>query len=144
MNGIILNANIAHRRKVRVNPIPRHYEELGEKPYIKYNCPVCDAIGNTKISIPEGILYCPLCNVALNWDRKPEIGDTVVIRVSNPSEDKNKEGVFEVGTHCVVVEDHSDDRMYEYPYRLREKGKENGPKWFYPSEAFSILEREDA
>ena len=75
MNGVIRNSNIAHKRTVKVNPIPRHYEKPGEEPYIKWNCPVCTALGN-HVSITEGIESCPLCGVSLNWDRpvKEEIG----------------------------------------------------------------------
>lgn len=82
MTGIIISSAYVHRKHAKVNPIPHHYEEPGEKPYIKWHCPVCTMLGNRKISIPEKIPDCPLCGVHLNWDRKPEVGDRVLIMES--------------------------------------------------------------
>lgn len=79
MQGTIINHKLCCKREVTVYPIKRHYEEPGETPYIKYGCPVCDAIGNTKISIAEGTKNCPLCSVKLEWERKPERYDLVTI-----------------------------------------------------------------
>ena len=73
MTGIIISSAYVHRKHAKVNPIPHHYEEPGEKPYIKWHCPVCTMLGNRKISIPEKIPDCPLCGVHLNWDRKGEV-----------------------------------------------------------------------
>lgn len=76
--GVIKDSKFVHKRKVSVNPVEAHYEDQGEEPYIKYRCPVCKAVGNYG-SIPHGTKNCPLCGVSLNWDRKPQIGDSVIV-----------------------------------------------------------------
>lgn len=78
MNGIIVNAKHVHGKHAKVNPIPHHYEGPGEKPYIKWHCPVCETLGNIRVSIPEGIPDCPLCGVHLNWTVKPQVGDLIL------------------------------------------------------------------
>lgn len=87
ISGVIRDSAFAYKRKVKVNPIERIYEDKGEKPYRKYNCPICCAVGNGNIGITEGIENCPLCGVALNWGRKPELGDMVILtgRKSKPN-----------------------------------------------------------
>lgn len=114
ITGIIKDSNVAYKRKVSVNPVPHHYEETGEKPYIKYTCPVCDTVGN-KAQVLRGTSNCLLCGVSLNWDRKPEVGDTVIIcRDIYP-------GFFK-GDRCVIVEDHSEE-YGELPYVLEHDGR---------------------
>lgn len=49
MHGIIQNHNHVHKRTVAVTPIVHSYHAPGETPYQKFNCPVCNALGNTKI-----------------------------------------------------------------------------------------------
>lgn len=78
MNGIIVNAKHVHGKHAKVNPIPHHYEGPGEKPYIKWHCPVCEALGNTRVSIPENIPDCSLCGVHLNWEVKPQVGSLIL------------------------------------------------------------------
>lgn len=80
MVGVIQNSRYARKRKVAVNPIEHAYHGPDEKPYIKYNCPVCEAVGNWGVSISYGTPACPLCGVRLNWARQPEIGDQVICR----------------------------------------------------------------
>lgn len=142
MNAIILNAPTAHKRKVTVTPLEKHYEEPGEQPYIKYNCPVCTAVGNADISIAKGVTNCPLCGVNLNWDRKPKVGDTLIIN-DNPIEDdwEPEETDLKNGTICTLIEDHSEDKTYDYPYKI--KAKENKLPLFFPLEAFAILEENE-
>lgn len=135
MNAIIQNAPIAHRRTVKVMPIARHYETPNETPYIKYNCPVCTAVGNTNIQLSGQPEHCPLCGVALNWDRKPKVGDTVI------TTEKPSDIAFPENTVCVILEDHSDDPKYNWPYLLNDQTSAN--KWFYSAEHFSILEEAD-
>lgn len=96
LTGVIVDSNKACKRLVSVDPIAAHYEEKGEPPYIKYRCPVCRALGN-KVSIPHGVESCPLCGVHLNWDRKPEKGDLVIITNSRYSQ-------FPKDTECTVAE----------------------------------------
>lgn len=43
------------------------YEKTGEEPYIKYSCPICDAIGNLH-QVIKGDKNCPLCGVNLDWE----------------------------------------------------------------------------
>lgn len=76
--GVVQNSNKCHKRTVSVNPIPHFYNQTGKTPYVKYNCPVCDAVGNKHIGLSKGVENCPLCGVRLNWKQKPEVGDTVM------------------------------------------------------------------
>lgn len=135
MNGIITNADTCHKRKVAVNPITKHYEDPGETPYVKYSCPVCSAVGNSNISITEGSPRCPLCGVALNWDREPELGDTVVILTELA--DKYFASIFPKGTTGTIT---SIMPSCSSPYRIT--NTYNKMAWF-PGDAFSVLE-EDA
>lgn len=137
ITGVIQNASKAYKRKVSVNPIAHHYEKPGEKPYIKYNCPVCEMVGN-KVQIPHGIEKCPLCGVSLNWTRKPEVGDVVVICGYPIYGGRSK---FPERTQCVIVEDHSNEEE-EFPYVLQrcvgDMGE--GTRLKYRAEEFTILE----
>ena len=67
IEGVVSESETMHRRFVRVKPIEHHYEEPGEEPYIKYGCPVCEAIGN-RHSVTQGEKTCPLCGVNLSWE----------------------------------------------------------------------------
>lgn len=42
----VSETEFVYQRIVYVRPLERHYEEPGETPYIKYCCPVCEALGN--------------------------------------------------------------------------------------------------
>lgn len=82
MHGIIQNHNHVHKRTVAVTPIVHSYHAPGETPYQKFNCPVCNALGNTKIGLPHGVKQCPLCGVHLEWVRQPQVGDEIIITES--------------------------------------------------------------
>lgn len=135
MNGVIYDAKVAHKRKVKVNPIAHHYEKPGEQPYIKYNCPVCDAVGNKHISVPHGTSHCPLCGVALNWDRKPEIGDTVTMLAT-----KLTESIFPKGDICVITECGSDGSFYLEQQADHLSYSVDG---YHLADTFSILEESE-
>lgn len=75
-------ANKIYNQKISVKPIAHHYEEKGELPYIKYNCPLCEKIAkkiNTptplcidglsflRFSIPKNTPNCPCCGINLDW-----------------------------------------------------------------------------
>lgn len=62
INGKVTNAEHAYQRITYVHPTKHHYEEPGEEPYIKYSCPVCEAVGN-RLSITQEEKTCPLCGV---------------------------------------------------------------------------------
>lgn len=131
VTGVIDDAKTVHKRKMRVTPIETHYEEDGESSYIKYSCPVCHAAGNTGISITKGKPKCPLCGVNLNWDRKPAVGDTVVITKQNATEYE-----FYKSTKCVIEQE--SELNGNMSYKLR---NEAGTKrLWYPANEFSILE----
>ncbi|MED9903554.1 MAG: hypothetical protein UFG06_05155 [Lachnospiraceae bacterium] len=67
MEGKIFNTEKPiHIHVARVKPIEHHYENKGERPYIKYGCPVCESLGE-RFSFPKGIDNCPICNVNLLW-----------------------------------------------------------------------------
>lgn len=70
--GKVIEAKYAYQRITYVKPMENHYEDVGEKPYIKYNCPVCESLGN-KHSLSTGISNCPLCNVNLLWEEQENI-----------------------------------------------------------------------
>ena len=53
-----------HKRITRVKPLAYHYMPYGA--YIKYSCPVCEALGN-KHQVHRGEENCSLCNVNLVW-----------------------------------------------------------------------------
>lgn len=67
INGRVTEAEYVYQRITYVHPLERYYEESGEKPYIKYCCPVCEALGNPHQVIPNQA-NCSLCNVNLNWE----------------------------------------------------------------------------
>lgn len=54
-----------YKRITRVKPLAYHYMPNGS--YIKYTCPVCEALGNEH-QVHRGEENCPLCNVNLIWD----------------------------------------------------------------------------
>lgn len=66
IEGVVAESEYAYRRTTSVKPTEHHYEELGEKPYIKYSCPVCDALGNLHQVMPV-TQNCPVCGVQLYW-----------------------------------------------------------------------------
>lgn len=129
MNGVITDAKIAHKRKVKVNPIEKHYENKGEQPYIKYGCPVCAAVGNRNISIPYGISNCRLCQVALNW-QEPRKGDRICTV---------RPGIFEEGTVLVIKEVMDIGGKKEY---LVQEEKKDGAEGVIFGDDFSVLELE--
>lgn len=96
ITGVVKDSNKAYKRKVAVNPVAHHYEEKGEKPYIKWGCPVCEAVGN-HTQVTEGETSCSLCGVSLNWERRPEKGDSVILLTDwSP--------FFSKGSRCVIVD----------------------------------------
>jgi hypothetical protein len=75
LNGKVMNANYACERTTFVKPTETHYEDVGEPPYIKYGCPVCELLGN-KHQVAIGDRKCPLCNVNLLWEIDSSYFDT--------------------------------------------------------------------
>lgn len=67
INGKVTDAEYVYQRVTYVRPMERHYEKLGETPYIKYCCPVCEALGNSH-QVISNQANCSLCNVNLNWE----------------------------------------------------------------------------
>lgn len=59
-------AEFMYQRITHIHPVSHRYEKPGEKPYIKYGCPVCESLGN-RLGITPGTKNCPLCNVNLYW-----------------------------------------------------------------------------
>lgn len=66
LEGKVTEAKYVYQRKTYVKPIENRYEGTGEQSYVKYNCPVCKALGNSH-QLSVGIPNCPLCNVNLVW-----------------------------------------------------------------------------
>lgn len=75
------------KQVVRIRPVEHHYEKTGEEPYIKYGCPICEAIARDyepeddaegtfiKFSFGKGTANCPVCGVNFAWDEKIELLD---------------------------------------------------------------------
>lgn len=66
IEGVVEQSDLICRRSVRIKPTAHHYEGVGELPYIKYSCPVCDAIGNIHQVHPVQ-QNCSLCGVRFYW-----------------------------------------------------------------------------
>ncbi|ASA22626.1 hypothetical protein [Paenibacillus donghaensis] len=73
LNGKVTDSKYAYQRIAYVKPVENHYENKGEQPYIKYECPVCELLNN-KHQVAFGTDNCPLCNVNLLWEEP--INDT--------------------------------------------------------------------
>lgn len=141
MHGIIIDAPVAHRRKLKVNPICRDYGEKDE-PYCKYSCPVCDAAGNARISIPYGTPSCPLCGVNLNWERAAIIGDNAVITTDLNAmypDDGMKGTVCSIIDICTVNTGHGPSCAY----RMQSKENPKEPPFLCRREEFTILVNPD-
>ena len=67
ITGNVKESKIVCHKTTAVKPIEHHYEDQGEEPYIKYSCPVCQALGNLH-QVTRGDKNCPLCNVNLCWE----------------------------------------------------------------------------
>lgn len=76
INGKIIEAEYAYQRITYINPVEHHYEEPGEKPYIKYGCPVCEALGNLH-QVTPGEENCPLCGVNFNWKIEDKMDEKI-------------------------------------------------------------------
>lgn len=70
-----------YEQEVKLRPIEHHYENIGEIPYIKYGCQICEEIAKAykliygeenfhKFSISKGEPNCPCCGIKLDWDYK--------------------------------------------------------------------------
>lgn len=69
IDGVLRDTKETYRRTVKVNPTECHYEEVGEEPYIKYICPVCEALGR-RHQVNPVVQNCPVCGVQLYWGEK--------------------------------------------------------------------------
>lgn len=58
---------LSYQKVVKLYPTEHHCEDPGEKPIIKYSCPVCEACGLV-FSFPRGEANCPICGVNLYWE----------------------------------------------------------------------------
>lgn len=67
MEGKVTQAQHAYQRITYVKPVPHYYGQDGDKPYIKFTCPVCDTLGNFH-QVTEGDKNCPQCSVNLTWE----------------------------------------------------------------------------
>lgn len=56
-----------YKKITRVRPSAHYYMLNVDGNYIKYSCPVCEALGN-KHQVHPGEQNCPLCNVNLVWE----------------------------------------------------------------------------
>lgn len=83
-------AKVVYKQKVAVRPNAHHYEQKGEKPYIKYSCPICEQLAKKagekphfylddendeggkfiRFSFPKGTKNCPCCGVNFEWNDK--------------------------------------------------------------------------
>lgn len=65
IEGCVLEAEYQYQRVSKIKPLVIYYS-INPR-YVKYNCPVCSALGN-KHQLSKGTENCPLCNVNLTWD----------------------------------------------------------------------------
>lgn len=84
---VVLPAEFVHKQQVGFKPVEHHYEETGEEPYIKYGCPICEAIARdyepddedegtfNRFSFAKGTTKCPCCGVNFAWDEIVELKD---------------------------------------------------------------------
>lgn len=79
----IYPAKVVCKQKVKLRPNEHHYEDDGEKPYIKYTCQICEQLAKNmkgfrfgedgefmRFSFSEGTKQCPCCGVNIDWDYK--------------------------------------------------------------------------
>ncbi len=70
MNWIVENKDgFSYEKIVKLRPVEEHYEQPGEKPYIKYSCPLCNMCG-VMHRVHPGDTRCPICGVNLLWEVK--------------------------------------------------------------------------
>lgn len=85
----VFPAKVVHKQKVKLRPNEHHYENVGEEPYIKYSCQICEQLAKSveglslysddendederfiRFSFPKGTKQCPCCGVNIDWDYK--------------------------------------------------------------------------
>lgn len=85
----IYPAKVVHKQKVKLRPNEHHYENEGEKPYIKYSCQLCEQLAKSvkgfpiysddeydegrkfvRFSFPKGTEKCPCCGINIDWNYK--------------------------------------------------------------------------
>ena len=85
----IYPAKVVHKQKVKLRPNEHHYENEGEKPYIKYSCQICEQLAESvkgfplysddendeggefvRFSFPKGTEKCPCCGINIDWNYK--------------------------------------------------------------------------
>ena len=71
IKGYITKHKYAYQKKVKVYPIEHHYSNAYEPHYIKWACPVCEAVGH-KVSIAKYTKKCSACGVAFKWIEESE------------------------------------------------------------------------
>lgn len=67
--GVIKNEEHVYRPTAYVKPKERNCGKLLEEVYLKYQCPVCEILGN-KHQILPGEKNCPMCNVNIYWEKE--------------------------------------------------------------------------
>lgn len=88
LQGKVTESDYSYEKVTFIKPIEHHYEENGERPYIKYGCPVCEALGN-KHQVTYNTEKCDLCGVNLLWECN-EICREDVAKCENWDTDKCK------------------------------------------------------
>lgn len=66
LSGFVADEPHIHKRIVKIKPVEHRYEESGEKPYIKYGCPICETFDN-KHTVIYGSKQCHLCGINFFW-----------------------------------------------------------------------------
>lgn len=107
LNGKVTNAIYAYQRTAFVKPTETHYGDVGELPYIKYGCPVCELLGN-KHQVTIGDRNCPLCNVNLLW----EIDSSYYDINSEERMKMDKQAILDVLNSLEVVEQQGGEDAY--------------------------------
>lgn len=76
IEGKVIDSKFMYKRIVKIKPVEHHYEEPGERPYIKYGCPICELFGN-RLTIDKSHKNCPLCGVNLFWDKEINVEELI-------------------------------------------------------------------
>lgn len=65
LHGTDILSILALKKHIPQKPIENHYEEEGEKPYIKYKCLSC----HSRYQISKNYdFYCSQCGQRIDWD----------------------------------------------------------------------------
>lgn len=90
----IFPAKVVHKQKVKLRPNEHHFENEGEKPYIKYTCQICEKLfkrnggEGVKLTTSELQIIERLLSNCLNADFDPDV-DELLHKVRKEINERN-------------------------------------------------------